>query len=129
MANANNAEDPPLFNVGVAFGEEGGQCEPFNFLLLNREISSFDVLNGTWTGRSSGWRGDARFDDPDPNLLLDDSSLRARGVNGLVLLYVIHKDAMGRHGTGISRDFHTVTFGISIPEGGPKLKRVTVTPR
>lgn len=128
MANAGRVNQPPLFNIGISFGEEVSECEPFNFPLMNREISTIGKLNGTWTGRSGSWRGDSRFDDPDPNLLLDDSSLRAEGSNGLLLLYVVHKGATGRQGTGAMRPFHTVTFGISIPEGGPKLKRVTVTP-
>lgn len=120
--------EPPIFNVGVAFGEEVGHCEPFTQPLLNREISPSAVLNGTWTGRSAVWRGDARFDDPPFELLFDDSSLRREGANGLLLLYVIHKDATGRQSKGVLRDFHTATFGISIPAGGPKFKRVVVTP-
>jgi len=128
MAKDGKIQGPPLFNVGISFGEEVSGCEPFNFPLMNREILAIGKLNGTWTGRSGAWRGDSRFDDPDTNLLLDGSSLRAEGANGLLLLYVIHKAATGRQNNGLVRAVHTVTFGISIPEGGPKLKRVTVAP-
>ena len=118
----------PRFNVGVSYGETRRDCEPFDFPLLNREITTSNKLNGQWTGRSSVWRGDALFDDPDHRFLLPDSSLRGSGLNGLLLLYVIHKNATGRQGLGTARPVHTVTYGISIPKDGPALRRVTVSP-
>ena len=126
-AEAGKASKPPLFDVGFAYGERTSEFEPFDFALLDRTITPEGKMIGEWTGRSGGWRGDALFDGPDANLLVAGSSLRGSGLRGLLLLYVIHKDARGRQRLGISRSKHTVTFGISIPGGGPELRRVAVT--
>jgi hypothetical protein len=127
-SDGGNAVAPPLFDVGFAYGEEADGVEPFKFALLNREITEADKLIGQWTGRSSLWRGDALFDDPDVRLLRPGSALRELGLSGLFLLYIVHKRAKGRAGRGRERGVHTVTFGISIPAGGPAFRRVTVKP-
>lgn len=128
QADAGNGPAPPKFNVGFAYGEESNGTAPFKYPLLNREITGADKLIGQWTGRSALWRGDALFDNPDRRLLRDRSALRELGLSGLLLLYVVHKEAKGRGGRGKKRDVHTVTLGISIPAGGPAFRRVTVKP-
>lgn len=127
-AQTTGGVEPPPFAVGFAYGEESRECAPFDFPLLNREITESDKLVGQWTGRSAVWRGDALFDDPDPRLLRPGSMLRQGGASGLLLLYVVHKDATGRGEQGKKRQTHTVTFGISVPDGGPAFRRVTIKP-
>jgi hypothetical protein len=125
-----NSECPaPKFNVAVAFGEIVTSTAPFDFPLLNRSISPDMRLESSWTGRSANWAGDAYFDDPDPSLVIPGSALRRPGADGLLLLYIVHKDATGRKGRGILRTHHTPTFGIVIPSGGPQVRRVTVDQR
>jgi hypothetical protein len=119
---------PPLFDVGVTYGDERVDTAPFDFPLVDREITANDKLIGQWTGRSANWRGDALFDNPDERLLFAGSMLRGSGLKGLLLLHVIHKAGKGRAGRGKQRVDHTITFGISIPDSGPAFKRVTVTP-
>jgi hypothetical protein len=126
LAAEGDAEAVPDFNVGIVRGQLAVDVSPFDYPLVDRVITGAGKLIGQWTGRSGGWRGDALFDDPDRRLLLDRSTLRAQGLRGLLLLYVIHKQARGRRGEGQLRQSHSVTFGISIPEGGPRLRRVTV---
>lgn len=128
MARDGTTAAPPLFDVGFAYGERSIDTKPFDFQLLDRTITAEGKLVGEWTGRSGGWRGDSLFDSPDPNLLVAGSSLRGIGLRGLLLLYVIHKDGTGRQQQGISRQTHTVTFGISIPSGGPEMRRIAVKP-
>ena len=129
MARKREAPPTPTFNVGFAFGATSQGTEPFAFPLLNRVITPGGKLLGGWTGASSGWRGDAFFDTPDLRLMIGNSALRTGALPGLLLLYVIHKDARGRQGEGVPRSAHTVTFGISIPAGGPRMRRVTVAPQ
>lgn len=128
MAAVGKADSPPLFDVGVAYGDCQNDPTPFDFPLMDRTITADGKLVGEWTGRSAGWRGDSQFDSPNPDLLLAGSSLRGVGLRGLLLLYVVHRDSLGRQGVGIARNSHSVTFGISIPDGGPELRRVTVSP-
>jgi hypothetical protein len=113
----------PEFNVGVGFGELEDSSEPFDFPLLNREVTGENDAVGGWTGRSPNWRGDLVFDNPSPRLL-DDRNNRLKGAPGLLLLYVIHKNARGRRGNGTVRNWHAPMFGISIPEGGPTFMRI-----
>jgi Z1 domain-containing protein len=128
QAQRGAANEPPKFDVGFARGQLTDDIQPFDYPLIDRVVTKEGKLIGQWTGRSSGWRGDALFDEPDARLLLARSTLRGRGLKGLLLLYVIHKTARGREGRGDIRRSHTPTFGISIPEGGPSLRRVTVIP-
>ena len=121
--------NPPVFNVGVAFGEMTADVMPFDFPLVNREIRPNGEVIGGWTGRRSGWRGDQLFDGPAEAELVPGTAERRPNARGLVLMYVIHKDAVGRHGRGSSRPSHTPFLGIVIPEGGPIWRRVTVDRR
>ena len=114
---------PPLFNVGVTFGTMIDGNTPFDFPLLNRKISESGRMEGAWSGASQAWRGDAYFDNPDAELV-GLSSRRLEGAEGLLLLHVIHKDAKGRSGSGIARAFHSPTFGVAIPAGGPSFSVV-----
>jgi hypothetical protein len=117
-ANGGGEAAPPLFNVGVTFGPLGDDSAPLDFPLLNRAITAQGAIEGGWSGASSGWRGDKFFDNPDPNLV-DAAGERKVGADGLLLVHVVHKNAVGRSQTGHVRDHHTLTFGISIPSGGP----------
>jgi len=114
---------PPLFNVGVTFGTMTEGIAPFNFPLSNRLISSRGRVEGSWSGASGAWKGDAYFDGPDDNLI-GMNHLRLEGSSGLLLLHVVHKDARGRSGNGIVREFHSPAFGIAIPAGGPSFSVV-----
>lgn len=123
-AQGAEAGAPPTFNLAVAYGEKSDQTAPFGFPLLNRDVSGSGELQSQWTGRSAHWRGDAFFDAPPPSMIVPGSSLRREGAEGLLLLYVIHRSAQGRQGTGASRLYHTPTFGVVIPAGGPAFRRV-----
>lgn len=128
LASRGMTMPPPLFDVGLAYGQISSGTGPFDYPLLDRSISNSGKLLGDWTGRSAAWRGDALFDGPDERLLAAGSTMRGVGLRGLLLLYVIHRDGTGRQGAGVRREEHTPTFGISIPGGGPDLRRVTVSP-
>ena len=67
--------------------------------------------------------GDAYFDNPDEELVRFNSR-RLERAEGLLLLHVVHKDAKGRSGSGIVRAFHSPTFGLAIPAGGPSFSVV-----
>ncbi|WP_186236142.1 Z1 domain-containing protein [Burkholderia gladioli] len=123
-----DCNSPPGFSIGVTFGDETNNAEPFDIPLLNREVTPDSRLIGQWTGRSENWRGDALFDGPDNRFLFADSVLRSEGLDGLLLLHVVHKDAQGRFARGNTRPHHSVTFGVSIPDGGPAFRRVTINP-
>lgn len=115
---------PPSFTFAVSYGELGGDTAPFDFPLTNRQITAGGRVIGGWTGRSPSWPGDAFFDGvPDP-LRIPNTYSRRAGANGLILLYIIHRDAQGRSGAGVTRDCHSPVFGVSIPEGGPPFRRV-----
>lgn len=124
-----NAGGAPLFNVGVAYGEMREETAPFNIPLVNREIVAGGEVVGGWTGRRAGWRGDQLFDDPHGRLVVQGTTERREGSNGLLLLYLVHKAALGRQGRGLARNSHTPFFGIVIPQGGPRWRRVTVDHR
>lgn len=113
----------PMFNVGVAFGELTTEEAPYDFPLLNRCVTPEDEVIGGWTGSSSNWRGDIVFDNPPPDLL-DVRKNRLEGCAGLLLLYVVHKDAVGKAKNGKKRTHHSPFFGISIPAGGPDFLRL-----
>ncbi len=115
--NANETA-PPRFNLGVTYGPWDSDCEPFDFPLLNRAITAEGAIEGGWSGASSGWRGDKFFDAVDADLV-DLAGERKVGVDGLLLVHVVHKLALGRSQTGHVRSHHTLTFGICVPAGGP----------
>jgi hypothetical protein len=123
-ARRSEVGSPPTFNLAVAYGEKPDHTAPFDFPLLNRDVSGSGELQSQWTGRSAHWRGDAFFDAPPPPMIIPGSSLRREGAEGLLLLYVIHRNAQGRQGTGATRLHHTPTFGVVIPAGGPAFRRV-----
>jgi hypothetical protein len=119
----------PTFNVGVAFGSDNQSNDPFDLPLANREITKDGFVNGGWVGRSDGWAGDQFFDGLAPTRVIADTAKRIEGAPGLLLLYVLHKDGRGRRNRGETRNFHSPMFGISIPSGGPRLRRVLLPPR
>jgi hypothetical protein len=120
---------PPCFNVGVAYGEMNRDEAPFDFPLTNRAISDTGIVSGGWSGRRAGWRGDAFFDDPQVSVVIVGTSQRTKSAEGLLLLYVIHRSARGRAGTGSARNHHSPMLGIVIPDGGPTWRRITVDRR
>jgi len=113
----------PTFNVGIAFGELTGGTTPYDFPLLNRCVTPENEAIGGWTGSSSNWRGDIVFDNPLPELL-DARKNRLENCAGLLLLYVVHKDAVGKAKNGKKRSHHSPFFGLSIPSGGPDFIRL-----
>ncbi len=126
-AQVGRATPPPQFNVGFAHGELSEGNAPFDFPLMNRAISPNGQLESSWTGRSANWRGDAFFDRPPLADIQAGSAYRKNGADGLLLLYILHKNALGRAGDGLKRATHSVTFGLVVPAGGPVFRRVTVT--
>lgn len=114
----------PTFNVGFVLADMEEDCGPFDFGLINRQINHLGRLVGGWTGRSDSWRGDAYFDDPPLGLRAPGSQRRLAGSDGLVLLYVVHREATGRAGKGMRRQRHTPALGVSIPAGGPAFRRL-----
>jgi hypothetical protein len=125
----NEGKALPKFNLGIAFGSETADVAPFDIPLANREISSEGFVNGQWIGRSEGWTGDQFFDSVPESLLIDDTAKRKEGADGLILMYVVHKDSLGRRGRGTKRAHHSPMFGVSIPAGGPIFRRVILPPR
>lgn len=125
----NEGKTLPRFNLGIAYGSETTDTAPFDIPLANREISSEGFVNGGWIGRSEGWSGDQFFDSVPQSLLIDDTAKRKEGADGLFLLYVVHKDSLGRRGKGARRGHHSPMLGISIPTGGPVFRRVLLKPR
>ena len=89
----------PRFNVGITFGPLDENTEPFDFPLLNRAITVDGAIEGGWSGASSGWRGDKFFDEPESSLL-NVAGERISEADGLLLVHVVHKLALGRSGTG-----------------------------
>lgn len=114
----NSRGDAPRFNVGFAYGELADDTAPFDVPLLNRAIDEDGYAPGGWTGRSENWRGDVFFDNPSQNTI-QLPNFRTQGSEGLFLLYVIHKNAIGHSGRGQQRSHHTPFIGLAIPAGGP----------
>jgi len=119
----------PLFNVGIAYGAMDSDTAPFNYPLVNREITSHDEVVGGWTGRRDGWAGDRVFDEIDPSLLAPGTTRRLMGAPGLLVMYVVHRAALGLMLRGKPRSSHTPFIGLIIPEGGPRWDRVAVDRR
>jgi Z1 domain len=113
----------PTFNVGISYGTLIEGTEPFTFPLLDRFITPDGKVEGAWTGRSAGWPGDYYFDRIPPELRMPPTG-RTEGSPGLLILYVVHKDATGRKGAGAKREHHTPFLGICVPAGGPEFIRV-----
>jgi hypothetical protein len=129
IREASEARKPlPKFNVGIAYGSEKLSTDPFEIPLANREITKEGFVNGGWVGRSDGWPGDQFFDGLPLSKVIAETTKRLEGSPGLLLLYVLHKDGKGRRNRGESRNRHSPMFGISIPAGGPRLRRVLLAP-
>jgi hypothetical protein len=128
-ADAAIGKGPPRFNVGFAFGEMRLERDPFDFALVNRQVSADGRVIGGWTGRSANWDGDAFFDSPSRDFRIVGSQQRQVGADGLFLLYVIHKNAAGRSGEGQKRLWHTPMLAVSVPAGGPVFRRVVADGR
>ncbi|MDE1881869.1 MAG: hypothetical protein KGI89_15155, partial [Euryarchaeota archaeon] len=120
--DADDALPKPTINAGFATGRMDHDTAPFNFPLADRTIMEDDMLVGSWEGRGNGWEGDARFDGITSAMLKKGTASRLQGAPGLLLLYIIHKNATGRGDFGKTRPAHTPTFGISLPAGGPTLR-------
>ncbi len=114
----------PLFSVGFVCGEMSAATEPFDFPLVNREITADGIVVGGWSGKSDSWDGDVFFDGLPLTDRVFGTSHRIAGSSGLLLLYVVHRSATGRSGRGVVRAYHTPVFGISVPSGGPQFRRV-----
>ena len=88
--------------------------------MMNREISQEGVMTSTWGSRGYGTdHVDEWFDEPRPHDRLPP--FRHQGRNGLVLIHVVSKDALGRNGNGKAYVYPRPTIGMSIPLGGPAI--------
>ena len=119
------AIEPPKFNIAIRFGSLEAKS-PFNFPLMNREISDQGVLTSSWGSRGYGTSHiDEWFDAEPPH---DDTlpSFRPAGTPGLALIHVISKDAKGREGRGSIYKFDRPTVALNIPKGGPAILSVVV---
>ena len=57
---------PPSFNIAIRFGSLNSE-EPFDFRLMDREISSDGVMTSSWGSRGYGSpHMDEWFDEPGP---------------------------------------------------------------
>lgn len=119
---------PPTFSVGVSYGSELEDASPFDIPLGDREVSESGFVNGSWIGASERWPGDQFFDGVLPALIIDGSAKRKEGAEGLLLLYILHKNGKGKRDRGVTRQHHSPMIGISIPAGGPTFRRVILEP-
>ena len=88
--------------------------------MMDTAISRQDnMLRDSWSGQP--YDGAIPYFDSPPSELIDHAGFRQVGCQGLLALYIIHKDATGR-GSGMRREFHTPALGISIPAGGPAFR-------
>jgi hypothetical protein len=107
--------------VVIPFGT-AGYVEEYGFNLIDRAISAQDhILRDSWSDQP--YEGSVQYLDAPPHDLIDQSGARQTGCNGLLALYIIHKDAVGR-GSGVARNYHTPALGIAIPGGGPTFQVV-----
>ena len=115
---------PPSFNIAIRFGSLSSE-EPFEFRLMDREISSDGVMTSSWGSRGYGSpHMDEWFDEPGPHDQLP--LFRHQGRNGLILIHVVSKDSRGRNGTGEKYHYPRPTLALSIPQGGPSVLSVDV---
>ena len=107
----------PIFNVAVRFGSMDAR-QPFNFPLMDREISPEGEMTSSWGSRGYGkshideWFD---FDPPHRNLPIR----RPVGSPGLVLIHIVSRDSKGRDGNGENYHYDRPTLALSIPRGGP----------
>jgi hypothetical protein len=115
---------PPSFNIAIRFGSLSSE-EPFEFRLMDREISSDGVMTSSWGSRGYGSpHMDEWFDEPGPHDQLP--LFRHQGRNGLILIHVVSKDSRGRNGTGETYHYPRPTLALNIPQGGPSVLSVDV---
>jgi hypothetical protein len=114
----------PKFNIAVPFGTELIDAEPYNHALINEAISPDGVLlTDSWRSDFYSQKLTTYIDDPGERHI-DDAGHRTTGVNGLLALYIVHKQAQGLGG-GELREFHTPSIGLAIPAGGPSFQVLT----
>ncbi|MDB2671393.1 Z1 domain-containing protein [Candidatus Poseidoniales archaeon] len=115
---------PPKFNIAIRFGSLSPEG-PFNFSLMDREISNDGLMTSAWGSRGYGSpHMDEWFDEPGPHDRLP--LFRHRGRNGLILIHVVSKDSRGRNGTGEKYQYPRPTLALNIPQGGPSVLSVDV---
>jgi hypothetical protein len=97
--------------------------EPFDFPLMDREISNDGYMTSAWGSRGYGTDHiDEWFDEPRPHDRLP--SFRHQGRNGLVLIHVVSKNSVGRNGNGKKYSYPRPTVALNIPQGGPTVLSV-----
>ena len=98
---------------------------PFNFPLMDREISADGFMTSAWGSRGYGTpHMDEWFDEPGPHDRLP--LFRHQGKNGLVLIQIVSKDSQGRNGPGEKYRYPRPTVALNIPQGGPSVLSVDV---
>jgi hypothetical protein len=115
---------PPLFHVGIAYGEAGisrwPELEKLGVRTMKRGQASGSprILNTLWGRRGEGgkFHGDQLFDYNftklvPPPLLSGEPVWRKRGHPGLILFHAIRDDGA---------PYDAVTVGLAIPHGGPE---------
>jgi hypothetical protein len=113
---------PPKFNIAIRFGSLGSE-NPFDFPLMDREISGNGAMTSAWGSRGYGTTHiDEWFDEPSPHDILPP--FRHQGLNGLILIHVVSKDSEGRNGTGETYRYPRPTLALNIPQGGPSVLSV-----
>lgn len=114
----------PKFNIAIRFGSLSPES-PFNFPLMDREISIDGIMTSAWGSRGYGTpHMDEWFDEPGPHDRLP--LFRHQGKNGLVLIHVVSKESQGRNGTGEKYRYPRPTLAMNIPQGGPSVLSVDV---
>ena len=115
----------PKFNIAIRFGSLRPES-PFNFPLMDREISSDGIMTSAWGSRGYGTpHMDEWFDEPSPHDRLP--LFRHPGKNGLVLIHIVSKESQGRNGTGEKYRYARPTLAMNIPQGGPSVLSVDVS--
>ena len=114
----------PKFNIAIRFGSLSSEI-PFEFPLMNREISSNGTMTSAWGSRGYGTpHMDEWFDEPGPHDRLP--LFRNQGQNGLILIHVVSKDTEGRNGMGEKYHYPRPTLALNIPQGGPSILSVNI---
>ena len=114
----------PKFNIAIRFGSLDSE-PPFNFPLMDREISTDGTMTSAWGSRGYGTpHMDEWFDEPGSHDCLP--LFRHEGKNGLILIYIVSKDSQGRNGTGEKYRYPRPTLAMNIPQGGPSVLSVDI---
>lgn len=113
----------PTFNLAVRLGRlKPAGASPFNYPLLDREVSVSGKVGSRWGGRGAGGFGDEWIDMAPPDGNVD--ATRDIGTAGLVLLQVISREAKGLEGVGCTYEFDRPMIGVIVPVGGPCIQFV-----